>query len=163
MSTSGHENENHRLVANMKSPATAWLECFGSRDEQRVERAGHCDSRAGAVRRARTPEWGRRRRALNYDEGREALLQAAVRVVADKGLRGLTFRAVAEEAGVNNTLVVHHFGSGTKCWRPRSSGAWTAPSPEPTCRSMRVTQRRFGLRCSRTCCPNQNRRRSSTR
>jgi hypothetical protein len=31
MSTSGHENENHRLVARMKSPATAWLECFGSR------------------------------------------------------------------------------------------------------------------------------------
>ena len=53
-------------------------------------------------------------RRLNYGEGREALLQAAVRVVADKGLRGLTFRAVAEEAGVNNTLIVHHFGSRDK-------------------------------------------------
>lgn len=54
---------------------------------------------------ARTP------RSLNYGEGREALLQATVRVVARKGLRGLTFRAVAEEAGVNNTLIAHHFGT----------------------------------------------------
>ncbi|OPX10273.1 hypothetical protein B1790_13285 [Mycobacterium sp. AT1] len=34
--------------------------------------------------------------------------------VARKGLRGLTFRAVAEEAGVNNTLIAHHFGSRDK-------------------------------------------------
>ncbi|WP_438854838.1 TetR/AcrR family transcriptional regulator [Agromyces sp. M3QZ16-3] len=50
-------------------------------------------------------------RARNHGEGREALLHATVRVVARKGLRGLTFRAVAEEAGVNNTLIAHHFGS----------------------------------------------------
>ena len=46
-----------------------------------------------------------------YGTGREALLVATVHVVARKGLRGLTFRAVAEHAGVNNTLVVHHFGT----------------------------------------------------
>ncbi len=46
-----------------------------------------------------------------YGKGREALLRAAVDVVAQKGLRGLTYRAVAEAAGVNNTLVAHHFGS----------------------------------------------------
>lgn len=46
-----------------------------------------------------------------YGKGREALLRAAVDVVADKGLRGLTYRAVAGAAGVNNTLVAHHFGS----------------------------------------------------
>ncbi len=34
-----------------------------------------------------------------------------MRVVAAKGLRGLTFRAVAQQAGVNNTLIAHHFGS----------------------------------------------------
>ena len=50
-------------------------------------------------------------RELNYGEGREALLRATVSVVARKGLRGLTFRAVAEEAGVNNTLIAHHFGN----------------------------------------------------
>lgn len=46
-----------------------------------------------------------------YGRGREALLVATVHVVARKGLRGLTFRAVAEQAGVNNTLVAHHFGT----------------------------------------------------
>ena len=53
-------------------------------------------------------------RSLNYGEGREALLRATVHVVAQKGLRGLTFRAVAEEAGVNNTLIAHHFGNRDK-------------------------------------------------
>lgn len=46
-----------------------------------------------------------------YGEGRQALLDAAVRVVARKGLRGLTFRAVAAEAGVTQGLVTHHFGT----------------------------------------------------
>jgi AcrR family transcriptional regulator len=46
-----------------------------------------------------------------YGEGREALLAAAVRVVATKGLRHLTYRAVAQEAGVTHGLVTHHFGS----------------------------------------------------
>ncbi|MGW0821058.1 TetR/AcrR family transcriptional regulator [Streptomyces sp. NPDC002845] len=55
---------------------------------------------------------GRRpRKRLQYGEGREALLNAAVRVVARGGLRKLTYRAVAEEAGVTHGLVVHHFGS----------------------------------------------------
>src|SRR6478752_3148037 len=46
-----------------------------------------------------------------YGEGREALLRGVVDVVSQKGLRGLTFRAVAEAAGVNNSLVAHHFGT----------------------------------------------------
>ncbi|HKU02913.1 MAG TPA: TetR family transcriptional regulator [Arthrobacter sp.] len=46
-----------------------------------------------------------------YGEGREALLRAVVDVVAQKGLRGLTYRAVAQAAGVNNSLVAHHFGT----------------------------------------------------
>jgi AcrR family transcriptional regulator len=48
---------------------------------------------------------------VSYGGGREALLRAAVRVVARGGLRKLTYRAVAEEAGVTHGLVVHHFGS----------------------------------------------------
>lgn len=51
------------------------------------------------------------RRPLNHGDGKDALLAATVRVVAAKGLRGMTFRAVAEEAGVNNTLIAHHFGT----------------------------------------------------
>ncbi|MDK1342117.1 TetR family transcriptional regulator [Streptomyces sp. 378] len=53
----------------------------------------------------------RPRKRVNYGTGREALLNAAVRVVARGGLRKLTYRAVAEEAGVTHGLVVHHFGS----------------------------------------------------
>ncbi|MDN3028067.1 TetR family transcriptional regulator [Streptomyces sp. S.PB5] len=60
---------------------------------------------------AETPEGRKRRRRMNYGEGREALLNAAVRVVARGGLRRLTYRAVAEEAGTTHGLVVHHFGS----------------------------------------------------
>ncbi|KUO16139.1 TetR/AcrR family transcriptional regulator [Streptomyces dysideae] len=51
------------------------------------------------------------RKRMNYGEGREALLNAAVRVVARGGLRKLTYRAVAQEAGTTHGLVVHHFGS----------------------------------------------------
>ncbi|MEW2353386.1 TetR family transcriptional regulator [Spirillospora sp. NPDC029432] len=51
------------------------------------------------------------RKRMNYGEGREALLNAAVRVVARGGLRKLTYRAVAAEAGAAHGLVVHHFGS----------------------------------------------------
>ena len=42
---------------------------------------------------------------------RSALLDAAMRVVAERGLRGLTHRAVAEAAGVTHGLVRHYFGS----------------------------------------------------
>jgi len=43
--------------------------------------------------------------------GRQALIDAAVRVVGDGGLRRLTYREVAREAGVTQGLVSHHFGS----------------------------------------------------
>jgi AcrR family transcriptional regulator len=46
-----------------------------------------------------------------YGEGREALLRAVVAVVAEGGLRSLTYRAVADRAGVTHGLVRHHFGS----------------------------------------------------
>jgi AcrR family transcriptional regulator len=52
-----------------------------------------------------------RARRPQHGKGREALLAATVHVVAREGLRGLTYRAVAEEAGVANTLVAHHFGT----------------------------------------------------
>jgi AcrR family transcriptional regulator len=46
-----------------------------------------------------------------HGEGRAALLAAAVRVMDRDGMRGLTYRAVAQEAGVSHGLVRHHFGS----------------------------------------------------
>ncbi|MFV0373816.1 TetR/AcrR family transcriptional regulator [Microbacterium sp.] len=50
-------------------------------------------------------------RTVPYGEGRDQLIAAAVQVAAERGLRGLTFRAVAERAGVNNSLIAHHFGT----------------------------------------------------
>lgn len=46
-----------------------------------------------------------------YGTGKEALLRAVVDVVAEEGLDGLSYRKVAQRAGVNNTLISHHFGS----------------------------------------------------
>jgi AcrR family transcriptional regulator len=46
-----------------------------------------------------------------YWEGKLALLDAAISVVAEGGLRRLTWRAVAQRAGVTHGLVAHHFGS----------------------------------------------------
>ncbi len=46
-----------------------------------------------------------------YGEGRRALLAAAVHVVGTRGLRHLTYRSVAQEAGVAHGLVAHHFGT----------------------------------------------------
>lgn len=43
--------------------------------------------------------------------GRQAILEAVVLTVAKKGLRGLTFRSVAEAAGVSPALAAHHFGT----------------------------------------------------
>lgn len=43
--------------------------------------------------------------------GAEALLDAAERLLVSEGRDGLTTRRVAREAGVNQGLVYHHFGS----------------------------------------------------
>ena len=51
------------------------------------------------------------RHRIAYGEGREALLKAVIAVVARSGLRNVTYRAVAAEAGVAHGLVRHHFGS----------------------------------------------------
>ena len=50
-----------------------------------------------------------------YHQGalREALLQAAERVLERDGLAGLTLRAVAREAGVSHAAPTHHFGDLT--------------------------------------------------
>jgi AcrR family transcriptional regulator len=46
-----------------------------------------------------------------HGRGREALLEATMRVVGRVGLDGLTNRIVAEEAGVTHGLVRHYFGT----------------------------------------------------
>ncbi|MEW1980551.1 TetR family transcriptional regulator [Citricoccus sp. NPDC079358] len=46
-----------------------------------------------------------------HGERRDGIIEAAITVVARDGLRRLTYRSVAEEAGVAHGLVRHHFGS----------------------------------------------------
>lgn len=48
---------------------------------------------------------------IKYGKGRNALIRAVVDVVAEQGLDALSYRKVAERAGVNNTLILHHFGT----------------------------------------------------
>lgn len=60
---------------------------------------------------------GRRRASgdtpYHHGDLREALLQAAGRVLERDGLAGLTLRAVAREAGVSHAAPTHHFGDLT--------------------------------------------------
>lgn len=46
-----------------------------------------------------------------YGRGRDALIDATIRIVATQGVRGLTYRAVATEAGVTHGTVQHHFAN----------------------------------------------------
>lgn len=48
---------------------------------------------------------------LSYGERREALLRAVVTISARAGLRSVTYRSLAQEAGVSHGLIAHHFGS----------------------------------------------------
>ena len=45
------------------------------------------------------------------DERRQQIVDAAIRVAGRLGLRGLTLRGVAAEAGLSHGLVLFHFGS----------------------------------------------------
>ena len=77
---------------------------------------------ARASRRATPPAASRTARRAGsaktetpYHHGalRDALLQAAERVLERDGLAGLTLRAVAREAGVSHAAPTHHFGDLT--------------------------------------------------
>lgn len=88
---------------------------------------GKSETRIETARVARTPKKAsatpsrpvRRTAAAKaetpYHHGalREALLQAAERVLERDGLSGLTLRAVAREAGVSHAAPTHHFGDLT--------------------------------------------------
>jgi AcrR family transcriptional regulator len=54
---------------------------------------------------------GRGERTVSRGEGRDALCEALVRIVARDGLDGVTFRSVANEAGVTHGLASYHFGN----------------------------------------------------
>lgn len=67
---------------------------------------------SGQPSRSRRGGRGSRQADTPYHHGalRDALLQAAERVLERDGLAGLTLRAVAREAGVSHAAPTHHFG-----------------------------------------------------
>jgi AcrR family transcriptional regulator len=82
-----------------------------SRTPARIKRAASrtAAARPGLAKRPRADE------ETPYHHGalRDALLQAAERVLERDGLAGLTLRAVAREAGVSHAAPTHHFGDLT--------------------------------------------------
>ena len=50
-------------------------------------------------------------RHVDQRQRRREIVDATRRVLAERGARGLTFRAVAEEMGGSSTLITHYFGS----------------------------------------------------
>ncbi|TXL85788.1 TetR family transcriptional regulator [Streptomyces sp. NBC_01725] len=64
---------------------------------------------------------------------RELILQAAVELFGRRGFRGTTVRAIAEQAGVDPALVMHHFGSKEKIFSVVIREAMRADAflPEP--------------------------------
>src|SRR6266702_547309 len=65
------------------------------------------------ARPARRPASAKTETPYHHGALREALLQAAERVLERAGLAGLPLRAVAREAGVSHAAPTHHFGDLT--------------------------------------------------
>ena len=81
----------------------------------RLRRAATSTTPARAVRKRSAPRSAGKNEDAPYHHGalRDALLQAAERVLERDGLSGLTLRAVAREAGVSHAAPTHHFGDLT--------------------------------------------------
>jgi len=84
----------------------------------RVKRAAVKTAPARGARKSSTPKAAGAKTtqaASPYHHGalRDALLEAAKRVLERDGLPGLTLRAVAREAGVSHAAPTHHFGDLT--------------------------------------------------
>ncbi|MEZ2145428.1 WHG domain-containing protein [Bradyrhizobium sp. DN5] len=79
----------------------------------RSSRAPRKMTSTAASRPARRAASAKTETPYHHGALREALLQAAERVLERDGLAGLTLRAVAREAGVSHAAPTHHFGDLT--------------------------------------------------
>jgi AcrR family transcriptional regulator len=81
----------------------------------RVRQAANAGAPARGLRKRGAPRTGASGDDGPYHHGalRDALLEAAERVLERDGLSGLTLRAVAREAGVSHAAPTHHFGDLT--------------------------------------------------
>ncbi len=57
---------------------------------------------------------GRKKTTIETGETQRQLMDAALEVVGTKGIEGATARAIANVAGVNQSLIFYHFGSVTQ-------------------------------------------------
>jgi TetR/AcrR family transcriptional regulator len=73
-------------------------------------KAPRAKQRAPGQRRPGRPRAG-------TDDGRQRLIEAALRVFAAQGFRAANLRAIAADAGVDAALVAHHFGSKEQLWQ----------------------------------------------
>jgi AcrR family transcriptional regulator len=80
-----------------------------------ARRAANNVASSRAVRKRSASRAARTSEDIPYHHGalRDALLEAAERVLERDGLSGLTLRAVAREAGVSHAAPTHHFGDLT--------------------------------------------------
>src|SRR3984957_15929691 len=78
----------------------------------RTRRAANMAAPARTSRNSSTarPIGGGKDAPYHHGALRDALLEAAERVLEREGLSGLTLRAVAREAGVSHAAPTHHFG-----------------------------------------------------
>ncbi|WP_439366655.1 TetR/AcrR family transcriptional regulator [Bradyrhizobium sp. DASA03005] len=79
----------------------------------RSPRAPRKTTSTAASRTSRRARSAKTETPYHHGALREALLQAAERVLERDGLAGLTLRAVAREAGVSHAAPTHHFGDLT--------------------------------------------------
>ena len=79
----------------------------------RIRSAPRTPARAGANRNPRGSARSVAQARYHHGALRDALLEAAERVLERDGLAGLTLRAVAREAGVSHAAPTHHFGDLT--------------------------------------------------
>jgi AcrR family transcriptional regulator len=93
---------------------------------------------------ARSAARSRRRRTRHPAGTREALLVAATRLFAERGLEGVPVAGIAEAAGVNKALVSYHFGGKRELYfaiivsvlseiaaRAETLAASSEPAPDP--------------------------------
>ena len=88
---------------------------MGTKPNIRRTRARRAVTPARAARKRSAPRTAGSGEDAPYHHGalRDALLEAAERVLERDGLSGLTLRAVAREAGVSHAAPTHHFGDLT--------------------------------------------------
>src|SRR5262245_62298820 len=76
-------------------------------DDVRVRRAKVADRTRPIIPKPKRPQ------GYHHGSLREALLQAAERILERDGIQGLTLRAAAREAGVSHAAPKNHFGDMT--------------------------------------------------